>query len=315
VSTAAVTLAIACRADEPALGRTLAAAAASWRASEQAATHALEVLVCVNGDEARAPLEAVRAFAGALGAAAREIDLDGEETTTPPATPPLSVVTLRTRRVGKPLAWNALRQAARAPVAIFLDADVTFGAEAFSRLLGALAAHPRAVLASGRTVCAPRRGAFEGIMAAPYAVDFPNLSPQLYAARLELLPGALPLELLDQEHWLELFLGADAIVRVPEVRVAVRLPATLADFFRQRIRIEMGKVQLARRYPELAGRGAPQPGLGAAVARLGPLGTGRLLVYLGLRSAAHAIAWWRYRRGDTAEVWRQARTTKQWDPA
>ena len=37
--------------------------------------------------------------------------------------------------------------------------------------------------------------------------------------------------------------------------------------------------------------------------------------YLALRSAAHAVAWWRYRRGRTAGVWRQAASTKRWDAA
>src|SRR5207245_1605197 len=101
------------------------------------------------------------------------------------------------------------------------------------------------------------------------------------------------------------------IVRDPEAWVAVRLPGTLADFFRQRIRIEMGKVQLARAYPDLDAHGAPQP-RGRAVRGLGPAGTARLAAYLALRSVAHAAAWWRWRRGATAGVWRQAATTKQW---
>ena len=88
-------------------------------------------------------------------------------------------VALHCRRAGKPLAWNVLRQRARGELAIFMDADVTFTPHAFGLLLGALAAHPEAAIASGKTTCAPRRGLFEAIMAAPYAVDFPNLSPQL----------------------------------------------------------------------------------------------------------------------------------------
>src|SRR5207247_453634 len=119
--------------------------------------------------------------------------------------------------------------------------------------------------------------------------DFPNLSPQLYAARVAPLPPAMPEDLIEPERWLELVLGRDRIVRVPAARVAVRLPGTLPDFFRQRIRIEMGKVQLARQYPELAARGAPQPRARAALASLGPAGLARLAGYLGLRSAAHAV--------------------------
>jgi hypothetical protein len=152
-------------------------------------------------------------------------------------------------------------------------------------------------------------------MAAPYGVDFPNLSPQLYGARVAALPPAMPEELIEPERWLELTVGRERIVHVPAARVAVRLPGTLADFFRQRIRIEMGKVQLACEYPGLVTRGAPQPGAAAALASLGVRGAGRLTVYLGLRSIAHAIAWWRYRGGRTAGVWRQATSTKHWDPA
>jgi hypothetical protein len=124
----------------------------------------------------------------------------------------------------------------------------------------------------------------------------------------------MPEGLIEPERWLELVLGRERVVRVPAARVAVRLPGSLADFFRQRIRIEMGKVQIAREYPGLGARGAPQPRARAALASLGPAGLARLGAYLALRSVAHAIAWWRYRRGDTAAIWRQAASTKRWDP-
>jgi hypothetical protein len=197
---------------------------------------------------------------------------------------------------------------------LFLDADVVFAPGTFGLLLDALAGHPAAALASARTRCAPRPGFFEHVMAAPYGVDFPNLSPQLYAARVAELPLAIPEDLLDPEHWLELTLGHERIVRVPGAQVTVRLPATLGDFFRQRIRIEMGKVQLAHEYPGLDRRGAPQPGARTVVAALGPAGTARLAAYLGLRAVAHAIAWWRYRRGRRGDLWPQPGTTKQWGP-
>lgn len=307
-----VTLAIPCRVDEPALGRTLAAGAEAWRRAPGSATGPLEVLVCLNGGDASGPLREMRAFAERAGAPLAEIDVDrGESMPALPAAP-LTVAALGTRRAGKPIAWNILRRAARGPTAIFMDADVSFAPDAFGLLLEALAAHPAAALASGKTTCAPRPGLFEAIMAAPYGVDFPNLSPQLYAARLGALPPAIPDDLLEPEHWLELVLGRDRIVRVPAAQVAVRLPGTLADFFRQRIRIEMGKVQIARQYPALGGRAAPQPRARAALRSLDAAGLARLVAYLGLRSTAHAIAWWRYRRGETAGIWRQAATTKSW---
>jgi len=311
-----VTLAVPCRADEPALGRTLEAAAASWRRAAESVTNRLELLVCLNGAEVGQPLAELRAFATAAGAPLAEVDLDRARPASLPAVAaPLTVAALVTRQAGKPTAWNALRQHARAPVALFMDADVSCAPDAFGLLLGALAARPDAVLASGKTTCAPRAGRFETIMAAPYGVDFRNLSPQLYAARLAALPASIPEDLFEPERWLELTLGHERIVRVPAARVAVRLPGSLADFFRQRIRIEMGKVQLAGEYPGLAARGAPQPGVRAALASLGATGTARLGAYLMLRGVAHAVAWWRYRRGDTAGIWRQAVTTKRWDAA
>ena len=321
-----LTLAVPCRTDEPALARTLEAARAALGAAGQGGVveggvvegGGIELLVCINGPApaASTALRDVEGFARAVQAPFAAVAADGARPASlPVATAPLTVAALLVGRAGKPLAWNVLRQHARAPVAIFFDADVRFARDAFRRLLGALADAPGAALASGKTTCAPRPRAFERIMAAPYGVDFPNLSAQLYAARLGALPAAMPEDLIEPERWLELMVGRDGLVRVPEARVAVRLPATLGDFCRQRVRIEMGKVQLAREYPDLAARSAPQPRARAALGSLGPADAARLALYLAMRSVAHAVAWWRYRRGATAGIWRQAVTTKRWDTA
>jgi hypothetical protein len=311
-----ITVAVPCRADEPGLGRTLAGVLASWQRSPEAATHRLEVLVCLNGRDGVRPRADLAAFARAASVPLHEVNVDQPwPPEPPPATGQLNLVALVTARAAKAIAWNVLRLRARGPIAVFLDADVSFTADAIGRVVEALLASPSAAIASARTVCAARPGAFEGIMAAPYGVVFPNLSPQLYAARLAALPAAMPEDLIDPERWLELMVGGAQIVRAPGVEVAVRLPGTLGDFFRQRIRIEMGKVQLARDYPGLSARSAPQPGVRAALAGLGAAGSVRLATYLALRSAAHAVAWWRYRRGQTAGIWRQAASTKRWDAA
>jgi hypothetical protein len=311
-----VTLAVPCRTDEPALGRTLAAARDSWRATSRAPTSRLEALVCLNGDAPAAPaLEQLRAFAGALGVLPREVDLDAAPARSPlPPGPAADVVALRTRRPGKAPAWNALRQHAHGATMLFMDADVRFATDAFELLLAALDADPAAVLASGKTVCDARPTLFEGVMAAPYGVDFPNLSPQLYAARIDGLPARMPDNLLDPEHWLELAIGATRIVREPRARVVVRLPATLRDFFRQRVRIEMAKVQLAAEHPHLLGRGTVQPGPAAVLRTLGPADLLRLGAYLALRRTAHIVARRRYWRGRMADPWPQAGSTKRWDP-
>jgi hypothetical protein len=306
-----VTLAVPCRTDEPALGRTLDAAWASWQAAAQSATHALEVLVCLNGatGESRA-LTDLRAFAAARGVRLAEVQPDARSDATDA---PLTVTALCTPRAGKAIAWELLRRQAQGATMLFLDADVSFPDDTFGLLLDTLAARPDAILASARTTCEMRSTAFERVMAVPYRVDFPNLSPQLYAARRDGLPASMPQDLFDPEHWLELMVGAEHMVRVPGARVVIRLPGTLADFFRQRIRIEMGKVQLAAEYPDVRRRAVPQPGLRAAMSTLGPADLLRLATYLALRETAHAVAWRRYRRGRTDDVWRQAGTTKRWD--
>jgi hypothetical protein len=314
-----VTLAVPCRTDEPALGRTLAAAWAAWQAVPQSRRGALEVLVCLNGEAPSRPaVEELRGFARLLGVALREVDLDAPAGDPPGADRRTdlgpTVIALRTRRQGKAPAWNALRQHAAGATMLFMDADVSCAADAFGLLLTALDEHPDAVLASGKTVCAPHSSLFEGVMAAPYGVDFPNLSPQLYAARTGMLPARMPDNLLDPEHWLELTVGADRIVRAPRARVVIRLPATLRDFFRQRVRIEMAKVQLAAEHPHLAGRGAVQPGARAVLRALAPADLVRLAVYLALRRVAHAVARRRYQRGRTTDLWPQAGSTKRWDP-
>jgi hypothetical protein len=310
-----VMLAVPCRTDEPALGRTLELAWASWCDVASGRARGLDLFVCLNGPGAgAAALEQLRAFVRARGTALIEIDADRGQA-APLADAPLVAAVWRTQRAGKAAAWTLLRQRGRAPQALFLDADVSFGRDAFGCLLAGLDAVPGAALASARTACAPRATTFERIMAAPYGVEFPNLSPQLYAARVAALPSSMPDDLIEPERWLELVLGPSRVVRLPSIEVVVRLPGTLADFFRQRVRIEMGKVQLAAEYPGLSARSARQPGARGALARLGPRALARLAGYLALRSAARVVAEWRYRRGCTAGVWRQAGTTKEWDGA
>lgn len=309
-----VTLAIPCRTDEPELGHTLAAAWASWQAA--GAPQPLELLVCLNGADADGSpaLRDLDAFVRGAGGTLSRVDADAP-VALPPVTGPLVAVAMTTRREGKAIAWNLLRGAARGDVVIFLDADVAFAPDAFGRLLALLAAHPDAILASPKTTCAARATAFEAIMAVPYGMDFPNLSAQLYAARRDRLPATMPEDLIEPERWLELVVGAAHVVRDPAAHVVVRLPGTLRDFFRQRIRIEMGKVQLQHDYPGLDARGTAQPRGRAALARFGPVDLARLGVYLGLRELCYAIARRRFHQGRTAGVWRQASSTKRWGAA
>jgi len=315
VSARDVALAVPCRTDEPVLARTLEHAWASWQQGP-AATRSLVLVVCLNGEPGDgAALRDLRAFAAARRAEASVIDADADAGAPLLSDGALRVVALATRRAGKAIAWNLLRARIGTPTILFMDADVSFAPPAMGLLLDALDAAPGAVLASARTTCAVRDGWFERVMAVPYAVDFPNLSPQLYAARREELPAVMPENLLDPERWLELTVGAQRIVRAPDARVVVRLPATLRDFFWQRVRIEMGKVQIASEHRELLGRGTEQPGVSDVVRQLGPVDLVRLGAYLVLRNGVHAVARRWYARGRLADVWRQPASTKRWDRA
>jgi len=72
----------------------------------------------------------------------------------------------------------------------------------------------------------------------------------------------------------------------------VRLPGTMPDFYRQRIRIEMGKCSRAR-LPDLAPRGQSAAALVPRFAKLSFVELARLAVYLML---AEARTRWRRRR-------------------
>jgi len=311
-----VTLAVPCRTDEPALGRTLDLAWASWSAGP-ADRRGLELVVCLNGvPQSGRGMADLQAFARQRAVDVQVIDADAGAVAAWPAPSATPVVAaLCTARAGKAIAWNLLRRAARGDTIVFLDADVWLAPGTLERLLTSLDTAPYAVLASARTRCAARPTWFEAVMAAPYGVEFPNLSPQLYAARRAALPEAMPEGLLEPERWLELTVGADGIVRAPGAEVVVRLPATLGDFYRQRIRIELAKVQIAREHPELLARAAPQPGLRAVLRQLEPSALARLGAYLALRQSAHVIARHWYARGQVRDVWRQAASTKRWDTA
>lgn len=311
---ARITLAIPSRSDEPALGRTLMLVLNDWATSHYAATYALEVLVCVNGTGAARsrPLADLRAVAARRNAPLGLVAVDEEQPWPAPAAP-LGLVALLTERAGKPRAWNLLRRGARSELAVFLDADVTVSPGAIGTLLDALRRTPEAAVASPRTACAPRDTFLERILAAPYAIDWPNLSGQLYAARLAALPPAMPEDIIIDERWLELTLGRSRVLRVPEVQVIVRLPATLRDFVRQRVRIEVGKLQLEALYPSLRDRGAPQPRMRQVYRSLRPADRLRAVAYLALRQGCRTLARRRWRRGRTAGIWRQATSTKRWE--
>jgi hypothetical protein len=310
-----VTVAIPCRADEPSLGLVVDQVMANCRRAAFWGRATLELLVCVNGAQRRPdarPIETLRARCRAHGIPLDELWLCGGRSPVPaPPTLPVSARLFVTGVGGKARAWNLLRTAAAGDPVFVCDADVTFSDDAFSRLYDGLRGDPDLVFYTPKTDCRHEGGLLERIVAAPYRLEFPNLSGQLYVMAARRAPRRMPEDLIEPERWLELETGAERVGRDSRARVYVRLTATLPDFFRQRVRIEMGKIQLQRDYPHLLARSRPQPRFRDAWSRPASERVA-LAAYLGLRSVAHAWAWWRYRRADLESVWRQARTTKRW---
>jgi hypothetical protein len=310
-----ITVAVPCRADEPSLGLVVDQIMAGCRRAAFWGRAALELLVCVNGAERRKdarPIETFRERCRAHGLPLEETWLCGERTPAPAiAQRPLSARLFVTGVGGKARAWNLLRAAAAGDPVFVCDADVTFSEDAIALLYAGLAADPDLAFCTPKTDCRHDGGILERIVAAPYRFDFPNLSGQLYVMSSRLAPRRMPADVIEPERWLELETGPQRVGRDPRARVYVRLTATLPDFFRQRVRIELGKIQLRREYPHLLARSRPQPRFRAACSR--PVREqAALAAYLGLRTVAHAWAWWEYRRRALETVWRQARTTKRW---
>jgi len=287
----ALTVAVPCRADEPALGRTLAGLE---RAVHRVAADGREVrwAICVNGSSGGAALAAARAFAARIGAAAQ---------------------VLEDPRADKARAWNLVRSACTTPLVAFCDADVEVADDALELLVAALEREPQVALASARQVPVLTPFVGESTAAAgsarratlvaraaslPYRFDFQVVGGRLYvmrAAAVERMPEALLLE----DGWLSARLGNDALRTVAAAEVRFHPPTTLADYLRERLRTEAGKIQI---HTERRRAGAPATPIARyrwrqMLALLGPSDLPLVAVNLGVRFVARGIAEVAARRG------------------
>jgi hypothetical protein len=219
----AVTVAVLARADEPALGATL-------RSLERAAGalaargHAVSFAICVNGEDGRDALADARAFADCMRS--------------------IRTAIIREPRADKARAWNLARAACETPLVAFCDADVDVAPDALVKLAAALEAAPQALLASARQV--PRlagAGAVARAAALPYRFDFGVVGGRLYLMRSE-AAARMPEGLLLEDGWLSAEIGRDRLLTVRDAEVRFSPPSTLADYFRERLRTEAGKVQI-----------------------------------------------------------------------
>jgi hypothetical protein len=221
----ALTIGVLCRADEPALERTLRSLAAAAAPLAEAG-RALRFAVCVNGPAPGPALEAARRFAANEARPTTSVIVDG--------------------RADKARAWNLVRAGCTTPLLAMCDADVDVAPDALVRLVAALEAEPEVRLASARQVPLldpPTAGLVARAAALPYRFDFRVVGGRLYVMRttaVERMPEGLLLE----DGWLSAKLGNEALRTVPGAEVRFRPAATLVDYFRERLRTEAGKIQI-----------------------------------------------------------------------
>ncbi|MCC6767357.1 MAG: glycosyltransferase family 2 protein [Deltaproteobacteria bacterium] len=226
--------------DLPATLESLAASAA--RLDEP-----VEIVVAVNGPhEPAAAVVGVEAFA--RSAALPFVPPDA----APPATGSC-VRLLRLAPRSKTAAWNAIRAAARAPVIVFADADVRVAPEALALLVRRLEASPELAIVAGREepVVTPADGLVARVAALPHRFDFGNVPGRLYALRTAALPEPMPASVLHEDAYLSVRLGRARFAKEPGAVVRLRPPTTWEEYLRQRIRNEVGKLQLEREFPDL----------------------------------------------------------------
>ncbi len=238
----ALTIGVPASTSEDDLPATLASLAAS--AARTGAPY--EVVVAVNGPEEPAPaVRGVETFARAHGLPVLAAERAAETAAV------VRMVRLAPR--SKVAAWNAIRAVARAPVIVFADADVRVAPEAIPILVRRLATSPELAIVAGReaAMLLPDDGLPARVAALPHRFDFGNVPGRLYALRAAALPEPLPATVLHEDAYLSVLLGRERFAKEHDAVVYLRPPTTWAEYLRQRVRNEVGKLQLTREFPEL----------------------------------------------------------------
>ncbi len=318
----AVTIGIPASAGEQDLAGTLA----SLRSSAERAALRYEMIVAVNGPGAPAPAEAgVVAFSRAI---AMPVGYEDPAARSQPGECPpakeagvahggglLALRLLRLPAQSKVAAWNALRAAARAPIIVFADADVRVAPGALGALVRRLDASPTLAIVAGREVARlePGDGLVARAAALPYRFDFGNVPGRLYALRVAAMPEAMP-PVVAEDGYLTVRFGRRRFVKDPQAVVYLRPPTTWRDYLRQRVRHELGKLQLQRDFEELYrrhgfGHSPRREFLRAIALREYPL----VALSLGARWCARLLAW-REMRSGVPTGWAVLPSTKLWSP-
>jgi cellulose synthase/poly-beta-1,6-N-acetylglucosamine synthase-like glycosyltransferase len=224
--TSTVAICVPCHRDEPGILRTVA----SLHESATRLEDPFRIVVCING---------VDSGSGAAAAALRDN--------------PYGAITRLLDTASKPVAWNALRHEP-ADIHVFADADVTVNKWALPALVDALRA-PGVVAAAAK-----QEHVGDGLVAhvarVPHRLAWGGILGTLYAAHSAALPEDMPPDVLLDDAWLFAQLSTKGRVeQVPLATATVQLPTRWRDLWRQRVRAEAGKQQLA----SLALDAAPPP--------------------------------------------------------
>jgi hypothetical protein len=204
-------------------------------------------MVAVNGPDEPAPAVAgTVAFARAHG-----LPLLGPG--EPPPATGAYVRLLRLAPRSKVAAWNAIHAAARAPIVVFADADVRVAPVAIPLLVARLQAAPELAIVAGReaALLTPDDGLVAHVAALPHRFDFGNVPGRLYALRLAALPEGMPPSVLHEDAYLTVRLGRARFAKEHDAVVYLRPPTTWHEYLRQRVRNEVGKLQLTHEFPDL----------------------------------------------------------------
>jgi hypothetical protein len=278
-----------------------------------------EIVVAINGPEPAVATASAASFAVAAGLTLVRDDADEPrgEAGAPDARqgagrPVLRL--LRLARRSKAGAWNAIREATRAPAVVFADADVRVAPEAIPLLLARLAAEPHLAVIAGREVAqlTPADGLVARAAALPYRFDFGNVPGRLYALRLAALPEPMPFDVVAEDAYLTVRLGRARFAREPAALVYLRPPTTWGEYVRQRVRCEVGKLELARRFPELlATHGFGRTPWRACMREIALREYPLVAVLLGVRLYGHLRALKEVRTG-IRTGWEVLPSTKRW---
>lgn len=268
-----VVVAVPCHRDEPGVAATVRALLASAERLEQP----WRLVVCVNGPAS----------------------------TTSPAADSLAAlpVTVRYLDVGsKPAAWTVLRHEP-ADVHVFADADVTVNPWALPALVDALGA--KGVVGAAAKQDHVGDGLVARVARVPHRLAWGGILGTLYAARSDALPDEMPGDMLLDDAWVFAHLqAAGRVAQVPLATATVQLPTRLRDLWRQRVRAEAGKQQLAA----LGLPTAPAPPEARSVYRTLVAYPPREWPFVAALAALKAAAALRARRG--AVAWKPAESTK-----